>query len=457
MIDFIGGISEKGCIYNGISKKICIRGWFYPSNLYDQIQVYYNNYKIGKCNVHMASPDVYKNIKKDGAEECRFSYESQIEMNSHDLNFMLVVKMQEKTVAVRIVEAQLASYKSMIESKAAVLHLKKQLDLGGGIGDDNWYDICSCLMGKGKKFMDDFQPIWAEYFIQEGIFRLDLLFPDIVTEDNMDHYFKVIKDRYKIIVLYGNCQIYTIGKMLAMEENIRKDYLIIRTPAVFDITGQWRKAIRKIFWYADIFTYQRVKNDNKWGVWAGTDYILTGLSVGCQKINIPAAYFTGYFPGYYKGPVENSLMPYRDRFIDEMIMLSCTELLKVGCQLSTKNVLENAEKSIMELRHREQNCDIKISDFIEKRWRKEQLFYTVNHLSKSLYREVCRLLLEFIGIINTNYLGEVAEQNGIMQLIWPCVEEVLEFRQENLYFNKTKDDCKYNKQEWIKKYIGLYT
>lgn len=243
---------------------------------------------------------------------------------------------------------------------------------------------------------------------------------------------------------------------MACEENIRKEYLVVRTPAVFDITEEWKKDIRKIFSYADVFIYQKVKEDSRWGIWAETDYILTSLSMHCKIICIPVAYFTGYFPGYHKSLAGKDVMPYRDRFIDERMECTCIEILKYGCALKQDEILYNASQSLMELRKREQEADIVISDYIENRWKQEQLFYTVNHLSTSLYKEICKSILNLLGIVKINYIDDILEHNGVTQLIWPCVEALLDFKQEYLFFNKTIDNNTYNKQEWIEKYLELY-
>lgn len=164
----LGGISINGCIYSIITNKIYIRGWFYPSNQYDEIQVWYNNFVIGKCNINLPSPDVYNNFMKEEASNCRFSFESEMEIKDDDLNFLIVVRNKQKNIKIKRIEAKIVKYKDLIENKAAFYKLKRWNLLGGSIEQDDWFELCSQLMKEGKKFWDDYRPIWSEYFIQKA-------------------------------------------------------------------------------------------------------------------------------------------------------------------------------------------------------------------------------------------------------------------------------------------------
>jgi len=53
--------------------------------------------------------------------------------------------------------------------------------------------------------------------------------------------------------------------------------------------------------------------------------------------------------------------------------------------------------SLSELKHREQACDVSISDVIEEHGENEKLFFTFNHPRLRLLNEVCRRILSNIG------------------------------------------------------------
>ncbi|GGF84581.1 WcbI family polysaccharide biosynthesis putative acetyltransferase [Alteromonas lipolytica] len=65
----------------------------------------------------------------------------------------------------------------------------------------------------------------------------------------------------------------------------------------------------------------------------------------------------------------------------------------------TKTGLESVYfQSLNELRSRELNCDVTISDYIEKNFRSSALFYTVNHPTILLLAELVTRILVYIGL-----------------------------------------------------------
>ena len=84
---------------------------------------------------------------------------------------------------------------------------------------------------------------------------------------------------------------------------------------------------------------------------------------------------------------------------------------KVLSGLGQEALLSRIDKSLNELRFREQNLDIVVSDLIERDWRHKRLFFTFNHPSTHLLSEVAKRLMLKAGFsvdysITSDLFGE---------------------------------------------------
>ena len=57
---------------------------------------------------------------------------------------------------------------------------------------------------------------------------------------------------------------------------------------------------------------------------------------------------------------------------------------------SSDEVLVNAANSLLNLKEREQECTIKVADFIQQHWRDKRLFFSMNHPSNEVLNEVVK-------------------------------------------------------------------
>jgi hypothetical protein len=121
----------------------------------------------------------------------------------------------------------------------------------------------------------------------------------------------------------------------------------------------------------------------------------------------PSVYWAGYFPDLFyirdaEGqPVVTGPFDYHDRSIlrayvaGHDVATTC-RLLEDSEQPS--DAQEWAAKATAELDIRGQDCDVRVTTFIDSRFRSELLFFTMNHPTNPLLAFVAQQVIELIGI-----------------------------------------------------------
>lgn len=200
------------------------------------------------------------------------------------------------------------------------------------------------------------------------------------------------------IAFTGNCQAQTLTQMAHFLDLGAE---LIVPPPVFDIQAFDTKEIREEVLSADFIFAQRVSENYS------AEYIrpssLEELAPGKHLI-WPNIYFDGYFPGIrymYAGTgtkVTGPLSDYHFDQVEKMWQAGATvedawDLLS-SSDAGRQNDPMPAETSIHMMRERESVCDITMSDFIENNFRKEKLFFSMNHPSDQTMLEALSRMLE---------------------------------------------------------------
>ncbi len=490
MANILGGVSTDGCLLDLEKQTLIINGWFYPSGMYDTLEIYYNNNFLGCAKCGIERGDVHKIFNdEDALNTGFFGCFNNIDYKEYDKTIFIVIKKDDQIVDYRFCEIQLLSYKNKIDRCVQKNGLSFRMPVESGSREVKWirnvqevdfdaeniyYVICSEkwfntveeLERSGLKVFEDFIPVWYGYFVNNGLFRLDLIVSEVCNEQDVTEYLLFLKKTKKLCFLHGNCQIYKIGEIVAGEKQFAQKYVVVRTPSIMRLGDRWKHILRGVINQADLFIYQNISLENKWGILYSSKYILTALSKETPQICIPNMYFTGYWPQYEKSNKNylvnsSDLMPYGDKNIKAMFdeNADCDlEMILDENYYSEKTFEENVSSSIKQLRDREVMCDIKISDYIENRYKSVQLFHTINHPTLELYYEFVNRLLKKLGILNACFKGEVLPQNGTEIPIYPSIEKYLEFRQEKMNFNSLigEDLSGLTKQQWFEKYIHYF-
>lgn len=281
---------------------------------------------------------------------------------------------------------------------------------------------------------------------------------------NEEHFYK---DDRKKVLLYGNCQLPFLAKYLVSCELFNQTYVIYDKAFINDFSPDyWNE---KLLSEIDLFIYQRVSSSYL-GEQMSTEYILKRLSPKCETVSIPNSYFQGYFPQHISKRSPYDRFPYGDRNIVEAINNSefseneIQELVRMLANddyYSSEELEKNTESSLEELARREAGLDVIISDFVKENYKDRYLFYTVNHPTFWVIREVAIRILKLLDFNHTNINSLVIDSlNDLVVPIYPSVIKHLGLNfidpSHKYPFHISTDGLSYTFEEYMFEYARSY-
>lgn len=218
-------------------------------------------------------------------------------------------------------------------------------------------------------------------------------------------------------LLYGNCQIYPLSVLLACNTEFRKTYKIIRLKPVFALEASDLKDLERVCKEVDLFIYQPVREGYRGYLEFGTNYLKSLLKPEAVAISFPSLYFKGYNPEMVYLRESNSrdllISPfggYHNRNIFDMFLKGYNKrdivnFLSERQAISKSYISKEIETTFNELKSREEkfSVDIRISNYIEKNWKKKRLFWTFNHPSNELLIYIADSILQRVCIDSCKY------------------------------------------------------
>ena len=319
------------------------------------------------------------------------------------------------------------------------------------IGNMHWDYIMDLLKSDTRN--ENVVLLWKNELIVEGKFVYERLLEHSRNSDvTIDKYLEILKEK-KIAYVFGNCQSLMIGNGCMKSREFAEEYYLMVSQPVHRLgTAERQQGMNRLILKSlNLFIYQNVSDDNIYSPKLASSYLLNELRGECKKICIPNIYFAGYFPNKKKGinpcvdkaKYGNGLIPYQDILEDEL--LKGSSLRKVYRKvtdidsMNSADIQRNFQNSLEKLKKREEQCNIKVSDYIEENYQKEKLFYAVNHPSNSMLKYAIEQILEqlFDKKITIN-MDEVEPLNIVEELIYPGVKENLElqFPTDKFIFHK---------------------
>lgn len=317
------------------------------------------------------------------------------------------------------------------------------------VGDFHWDKIVNYIKVKCKNPI----LIWKDELIQDGKFVYERLLEHSKKSDvSIDKYLEILQEK-KIAYVFGNCQSLMIGNGCMKSREFAEEYYLMVSQPVhrLGMVERQQGMNRLILKSLNLFIYQNVSDDNIYSPKLSSNYLLNELRGGCKTICIPNIYFAGYFPNKKKGinpcvdkaKFGNGLIPYQDILEDELLKgSSLNKVYRKVTDINSMNpsdIQRNFQNSLDELKKREEQCNIKVADYIEENYQREKLFYAVNHPSNSMLKYAVEQILEqlFDKKIAIN-MDDVEPLNIVEELIYPGVKETLklQFPADKFIFHK---------------------
>jgi hypothetical protein len=251
-----------------------------------------------------------------------------------------------------------------------------------------------------------------------------------------------IKNKICIVVV-GNCQ----ARPLAMAlQSISPRVQILDTVIVHLVNDGMQDDYQLAFDKADLIFAQRVDEA----------YPCTFVrSAELKKkypnkiIKWPNLYFTGYSPdfiylrGLNRALLSGPLSSYHSAIIrggwEKFLTINQVKNLFINDNFFEEKYGQAAEISLQELRSRELDVDVGLSDWLSERIWSSKLFHTFNHPSNYVIKEMATKLLIYSNLLNPNFERlngpDIPESLGQIRIpIHPLI-----FKKNNCNFTHEKD------------------
>lgn len=345
------------------------------------------------------------------------------------------------------------------------------------IASTYWEEISDQLEKYGKKYLVDY--IDSEAY-EDGI-QYEEIYKRYDGNTEIIKYSNWCGRKYAVIS--GNCQTSRYEDLLARNQEFSRDYIIVKVPKVCDwsvrssLMEKW--LADDVFWKnIDLYIYQYVQEENRFSKLLFSDRTLVRLRQDCQKLRIVNTYFDGYWPQIKKLSIakrhclagaELGLIGHSDKYIEKFAEqgFAFDEILEKIEKIdffSEQEMKEAIQKSLAKIKDKEQECDVKISDYIIDNYDKKQLFYSPNHPIEEVLLEYLNRILTRLGyaqwkisITDFNIYSETLK--GQDMPIYKSVINYLGVNEfERVYFPNRYviPKCSLDRKGFFKFYFDLY-
>ena len=241
----------------------------------------------------------------------------------------------------------------------------------------------------------------------------------------------VVKKKYSV---YGNCQANPLGNILQTNTEFAESWEFVPFPKPsFELRQEDWEDVEKLLGELDLFITQNVGESH--GIFASTN-LVNHLKAGGKVVRIPNAYFSGYMPEvvYFRAgePYVTKFCDYHDAnflafFMEDPVnaVQKAVDAATNQSQYTEEFVLANAKASIDELKRREEECDVIVSDYIENNWRDDILFYSMNHPKRKVLSHIASNVLSVVGQDSTDVKGNYEHLDNTRLPVYESVRAVL--------------------------------
>jgi len=241
------------------------------------------------------------------------------------------------------------------------------------------------------------------------------------------------------LVVVGNCQAHPL--LLGLQQALPQVRLhacpSVHLASHDDVTRLHRRLSS-----TDLLVMHRVQPGYRDGIGLDSDTLRALLPASACSVVLPSLHYEGHHPwiGYAQDPddrlaalePESPLGPYHDflAMVAARDGLPLETLLDPACPPGRLDHLRHQhEQSLNELKNRESDCDLRLSDWLASQHRHRPLAHTINHPTQAALDQLLRRLLQHLGL--PHQLGETifdtTEYLGALSIpIHPWVRQALQ-------------------------------
>lgn len=337
-----------------------------------------------------------------------------------------------------------------------------------------WKQHVDYLLKKGLKFFDDFNL----YFLLESDFvDIDVISRIVASESEGASIVLKFSGNKKLYFINGNCQTGLLEKYLSANKEFVANYIYMELPRICSISASSEKLYDIALRCADLCISQPISSNNRFSAKLSTLYIKEHLQQNAKLIIIPKLHFTGYFPQFKKAQDSAVVLgrapvfAYGDKFIDELFAQgkSYEEIKDVILSpdfLSSEEFNKYFDEQLAQYKKEEDDCDVKLYDYIKKNCRKSILWYSFNHPVNAVIKELAVRTLMCIGLKRGNAetfadcstIDGSEGLRGQMQLVYPAVYKALGIVSDDRRYsiNVNSSNIRIYQEDYIRVYCNSY-
>jgi hypothetical protein len=278
----------------------------------------------------------------------------------------------------------------------------------------------------------------------------------------------------KNCLFFGNCQMFCIMETLKSVQLFNQQYNCFLYSTHLQKTEEDVKKLFEELKHYSVIVIQPHYSNPEYNI----NNIVKHTSVHCHIIIIPSSYFNYYYPNLtYLRDKNNNIIKspsdYHDKLLIELRHLNDENIIyntflkhiNDPYYFSSQYLDDLANKSIYELQTREMKfineqyehprkyMFVSISTFIKNNYKKQLLFYSVNHPTVYLFRYICE---EILKLLHINYSLKSCNIDLLNHTKWLLYESV----KKNVYFDTSNYIFIINNitdlKELISKYMKSY-
>lgn len=224
----------------------------------------------------------------------------------------------------------------------------------------------------------------------------------------------------------------------------------------------------------DLLVLQPVSQGYRGKTYLNTSFILSNRKHGSKTVIFDSCHFDFYFPDLQyltKGGVmiarpchyhHRYMIEFHDekRSIDEYItdVLQNEDLidlhtLEVKADQSLKRLMDRYQKTVHEYSHYDNVKCITIHDFVKQRYKKELLFYSMNHPARNLLIHICEAVSKELSLPTVQFHATMDPLARVRPIMYSCLQKAVEFKLSN-YVPLICDRS--NEREIVQLYFDAY-
>ncbi len=274
------------------------------------------------------------------------------------------------------------------------------------------------------------------------------------------------KEKKKKVFIQANCQGASLKHIFERISRLTDKYEILTVKPVHLWKDEDKEDLLHKIQECDIFLHQPIL-EQSFGFFA-SDNLKKYLKKNAIAVSFPNLYFTGYHPqAFYMKDSDGKKVSEPFDYHDQNIFKFYSEVLPKETVLdkikdekfySNDEIKTNIDKSLRELREREENTSIKVSNFIEENMIGKKLFHIFNHPTNELLFYLFDRILENIeeSILSAPEKSQFKKEllGAIQYPIYPSVQNYFAIKEPLSLVNRGKT---YTSNEVIDMYFNYYT